>query len=415
MLLPKAIIFLWIGISHPRPSPDATEWLLEFMKMRNPFNLTYSKEDVVKNQEGNEGGIQRRHITGEDETKEETGVQEPQPESQEGVRHFAGLSKAMADKLERDIETALGLAEEGANVTLKTAMQLEIKQRTEEFVLTLNQALTATRRRIEPSGIEEEDKEGEVEAVVQPRALAADSNEGRKRETLDAQEANSSADALSETSRRNNRTSGKIEEDQEGEEEVDSQPRARAAGSREGSKEISQDSQEAKHLDQAPTTTRGSIRPSGRDEEDEEGEEKADFQPRTGAAESREGRTSRSQDVKEAKYLDPAMTATRGSNRPSGKEEVDQEGEEEVDAQPSARLADGRDERKGRSRDVQEAQSTVDPLTKAREKRVFFFNKTDEAKLVIEEDRQRQNYQGYSIIGMYYFYFIGIISKETFS
>ena len=166
MLLLKALIFLWIGISHPRPSQDATDWLAEFMVMRNPFNLTYSKEDVVKNQEGNEGGIQRRHVTGEDETKEETGVEEPQPESQEGVRHFAGLSKAMADKLERDIETALGLAEEGANVTLKTAMQLEIKQRTEEFILTLNQALTATRRRIEPSGIEEEDKEVEVEAQI---------------------------------------------------------------------------------------------------------------------------------------------------------------------------------------------------------------------------------------------------------
>ena len=79
MLLLKALIFLWIGVSHPRPSHDATDWLLEFMKMRNPFNLTYSKEDVVKNQEGNEGGIQRRHVTGEDETKEETGVQEPQP------------------------------------------------------------------------------------------------------------------------------------------------------------------------------------------------------------------------------------------------------------------------------------------------------------------------------------------------
>ena len=382
--------------------------------------MTYSKEDVVKNQEGNEGGIQRRHITGEDETKEETGVQEPQPESQEGVRHFAGLSKAMADKLERDIETALGLAEEGANVTLKTAMQLEIKQRTEEFFLTLNQALTATRRRIEPSGIEEEDKEGEVEAVVQSRALAANSNEGRKRETLDAQEANSSADALSEASRRNNRTSGKIEEDQEGEEEVDSQPRARAAGSQEGrkgrtleaqeakspadaqsqeSKGISQDAQKAEHLDQAPTTTRGSIRPSERDEEDQEGEEKADFQPRTRGAENREGRTSRSQDAQDAKYLDPAMTATRGSDRPSGKEDEDQEGEEEADIQPSARVADGRDERIGGSRDVDEAKSPIDPLTNAREKCVFFFNKTDEAKRVIEEDRQRQNYQGYSIIG----------------
>ena len=68
----------------------------------------------------------------------------------------------MADKLERDIEMALGLAEEGANVTLKTALQLEIKQCTEEFFLTLDQALTATRRRIRPSGKVEEDQEGEV-------------------------------------------------------------------------------------------------------------------------------------------------------------------------------------------------------------------------------------------------------------
>ena len=112
MLLLKALIFLWIGISHPRPSQDATDWLVEFMRTRNPFNLTYSKEDVVKNQEGNEGAIQRRHALGEVESKEETGVQEPQPESQEGVRHFAGLCKAMADKLERDIEMVLVLAED---------------------------------------------------------------------------------------------------------------------------------------------------------------------------------------------------------------------------------------------------------------------------------------------------------------
>merc|ERR1719209_2298820 len=319
------------------------DYVVDFLRTRNPFNWTHSKEGVVKNQEGNEGGIQRRHIVGEDKTKEETGVEEPQPESQEGVRHFAGLSKAMADKLEREIEMVLGMAEEGANVTLKTAMQLEIKQRTEEFLLTLHQALTATRRRIEPSGKKEEDQEGEAEVVVPPRALTADSNEGRKGEILDAQEANSSADALSEASRR-------------------------------------------------------SLRPSGKMEEDQEGEEKADFQPRTRGAESREGRTTRSQD---AKYLDPAMTATRGSDRPSGKEDEDQEGEEEADIQPSARVADGRDERIGGPRDVDEAKSPVDPLTNAREKSVFFFNKTDEAKRVIEEDRQRQNYQGYTIIGGY--------------
>jgi len=144
------------------------------------------------------------------------------------------------------------------------------------------------------------------------------------------------------------------------------------------------------------TTTRGSIRPSERGEEDEEREEKEDFQPRTRAAEDREGRTSSSQD---AKYLDPAMMATRRSNRSSGKEEDDQEGESEVDAQPSARMVDGQDE--GRSQDVQGDKRPVDPLTKARERSVLLFNKTDEAKLVIEEDRQRQNYQGYSIIGGY--------------
>ena len=214
----KALIFMWIGIGHPSPisSPSqGSDWIIDFMRMRNPFNWTYSKEDVAKNRESNEGGIQRRHVVGEDESVEETGVQEPQPEAQEGVRHFEGLSKAMADKLERDIETALGLAEEGANVTLKTAMQLEIKQRTEDFLLTLHQALTATRRRIEPSGKIEEDQEGAAEAELQPRVLAADSNEGRKGETLDAQEANTSADALPEASRSSIKASGEREEDQE--------------------------------------------------------------------------------------------------------------------------------------------------------------------------------------------------------
>ena len=70
---------------------------------------------------------------------------------------FAGLSKAMADKLEREIEMVLGLAEEGANVTLNTDMQLVIKQRTEEFLVTLDQALTASRRGTRPSGKVEED------------------------------------------------------------------------------------------------------------------------------------------------------------------------------------------------------------------------------------------------------------------
>ena len=45
------------------------------------------------------------------------------------------------------------------------------------------------------------------------------------------------------------------------------------------------------------------------------------------------------------------------------------------------------------------AKSPVDPLTKARMMRVLFSNKTDEAKRVIEE---RQNYEGYSIIGGYF-------------
>jgi len=397
-MLLKALIFLWIGISYPRPSQDAADFIVDFMKMRNPFNWTYSKEDVPKNQEGNEGGIQRRHALGEVGSKEETGVQEPQP-APEGVRHFAGLSKAMADKLEREIEMVLGLAEEGANVTLNTDMQLVIKQRTEEFLITLDQALTASRRSTTPSGKIEEDQEGEAEAVFQPSARVAESKEGRKGETLNAQVANSSADALSEASRSSIEASGEAEKDEE--READVQPRVRAAESQEGSKGISQGAQEAKHLDQAPTTTRGSIRPSERDEEDQEGEEEADFQPRTRAAENREGRTSSSQDAKEAKYLDPAMMATRGSNTPSGKVEEDQEGEEVGHIQPSARVADGRDERKGRSRDVDVAKSPVDPLTNAREKSVFFFNKTDEAKRVIEEDRQRQNYQGYSIIGGY--------------
>merc|ERR1719167_2090477 len=375
-MLLMALIFLWIGTSHPSSSPSqGIDYVVDFLRMRNPFNWTYSKEDVMKNQDGNKGGIQRRHVLGEDESKEETGVQEHQPAPLEGVRHFAGLSKAMADKLERDIEMALGFAEEGANVTLNTDMQLVIKQRTEEFLVTLDQALTASRRSTRPSGKIEEDEdrpsgkieeeqEGEEEADSQPRTRVAESQEGRKGRTLEAQEAKSSADAQSQ----------------------------------EGRTDRSKDAQEAKYLDEAMTTTRGSIRPSERGEEEEEREEKEDFQPRTRAAEDRKGRTSSSQD---AKYLDPAMMATRRSNRSSGKREEDQEGEEGGHIQPSARVADGQDERKGRSRDVDEAKSPVDPLTNAREERVFFFNKTDEAKRVIEEDRQRQNYQGYSIIGGY--------------
>ena len=98
----------------------------------------------------------------------------------------------MADKLEWDIEMALRLAEEGANVTLKTALQLEIKQCTEEFFLTLDQALTATRRGNRTSGERVEDQEGDV----QPRTRAAESREGRTSRSRDAQEAKFKVDAL---------------------------------------------------------------------------------------------------------------------------------------------------------------------------------------------------------------------------
>ena len=55
----------------------------------------------------------------------------------------------MADKLERDIEMALGMAEKGANVTMNTALQLVIKQRTEEFLfltLTLRTPIRKNRK-----------------------------------------------------------------------------------------------------------------------------------------------------------------------------------------------------------------------------------------------------------------------------
>ena len=74
-------------------------------------------------------------------------------------------------------------------------------------------------------------------------ARAAESNEGRKGET---QEANSSADALSEASRRINKTSGEREEDQQGKAEAVIQPIARTAESREGRTSRSRDAQEAK-------------------------------------------------------------------------------------------------------------------------------------------------------------------------
>ena len=81
----------------------------------------------------------------------------------------------------------LGLAEEGANFTLNTDMQLVIKQRTEEFLVTLDQALTASRRSIRPSGKVEEDQEGEAEGDIQPRARAVDGQEGSKGRSPDVQ------------------------------------------------------------------------------------------------------------------------------------------------------------------------------------------------------------------------------------
>jgi len=76
MMLKAFIIILWIGISHPSLQ-DGSDFVVDFLKMRNPFNWTYSKEDVGKNREDNEGGIQRRNVLGEDESKEKTSVREP--------------------------------------------------------------------------------------------------------------------------------------------------------------------------------------------------------------------------------------------------------------------------------------------------------------------------------------------------
>ena len=99
------------------------------------------------------------------------------------------LFKAMADKLERDIEMTLGMAEKGANVTMNTALQLVIKQRTEEFLLTLDQALMATRRGNRSSGEIKEDQGEEAEANIQSRTRVAESREGRTSRSRDAQEA----------------------------------------------------------------------------------------------------------------------------------------------------------------------------------------------------------------------------------
>ena len=89
-MLLKSFIILWISISNQ--SLRDADFVVDFLKMRNPFNWTYSKENVLKSQKGNQGGTQRRHVLGEGETKEETSVQEPQHAAQEGVRFFAGLS-----------------------------------------------------------------------------------------------------------------------------------------------------------------------------------------------------------------------------------------------------------------------------------------------------------------------------------
>ena len=86
-----------------------------------------------------------------------------------------------------EIEMVLGLAEEWANVTLNTDMQLMIKQCTEEFLVTLDQVLTASRRSIRPSGKVEEDQEGEAEGDIQPRAHAVDGQERSKGRSPDVQ------------------------------------------------------------------------------------------------------------------------------------------------------------------------------------------------------------------------------------
>ena len=89
--------------------------------------------------------------------------------------------------MKEEIEMVFGLADEGANVTLNTDKQLVIKQCTEEFLVTLDQALTASRRSIRPSGKVEEDQEGEAEGDIQPRAHAVDGQEGSKGRSPDVQ------------------------------------------------------------------------------------------------------------------------------------------------------------------------------------------------------------------------------------
>ena len=88
--------------------------------------------------------------------------------------------------------------------------------------------MTATRSSNRPSVKEEEDQEGEEEGDIQPRARAVDGQEGSKGRSPDVQEAKYPADTLTEASRRSIKASVEIEEDQVGEADGDIQPRARA-------------------------------------------------------------------------------------------------------------------------------------------------------------------------------------------
>ena len=73
-----------------------------------------------------------------------------------------------------------------------------IKQRSEEFLLTLDQALMATSRGNRSSGEIEEDHEEEAEADIQSRTRVAESREGRTSRSRDTHEAKSPADVLTE-------------------------------------------------------------------------------------------------------------------------------------------------------------------------------------------------------------------------
>ena len=52
-MLLKVFIILWIDIGNQNPQ-DA-----DFLKMRNPYNWTHSKEDVLKNRQGNKRGVKK--------------------------------------------------------------------------------------------------------------------------------------------------------------------------------------------------------------------------------------------------------------------------------------------------------------------------------------------------------------------